>query len=163
MSLTPQPFVTSSLERRASLTLGLLFCLLLAACTAQPRFTDHQPARRSKAKAARQAKATQGEWRAGQVLSGTASWYGPGFHGKKTASGDVFDMNGMSAAHRELPLGTWLQVKSLDTGRKVEVLVNDRGPFKSGRMLDLSKGAAERLGMLETGTARIEARILTLP
>ena len=98
-----------------------------------------------------------------QTFRGGASWYGPGFHGKQTASGEIFNENALTAAHRELPLGTWVQVKNLANNRKVEVLINDRGPFKSGRILDLSKDAARRLGFLEAGTADVEIRILTLP
>ncbi len=78
----------------------------------------------------------------GMVQRGMASWYGPKFHGKPTASGEIYDMNQLSAAHRELPLGTMIHVKNLDNGRQIEVRVNDRGPFVRGRVLDLSLGAA---------------------
>jgi len=96
-------------------------------------------------------------------MRGNASWYGPGFHGRKTASGEVFDMDALSAAHRELPFGTWLQVRNLANDRRVELRINDRGPFKEGRILDLSREAARRLGCLEAGVAEVEIRILTLP
>ena len=91
---------------------------------------------------------------------GTASWYGggDGFAGKPTASGEIFDPAQLTAAHRTLPLGTWLEVENLDNHRKVVVKVNDRGPFIRGRMLDLSKAAAERIGMLGNGTAEVQIR-----
>lgn len=96
--------------------------------------------------------------------SGTASWYGggDGFAGKPTASGEIFDPSQLTAAHKTLPLGTWLEVEDLENHRKVIVKVNDRGPFIRGRILDLSKAAAERLGMLGTGTAEVRIRAVDL-
>ncbi len=92
--------------------------------------------------------------------SGTASWYGgnDGFAGKPTASGEIFDPSQMTAAHKTLPLGTWLEVENLGNHRKVIVKVNDRGPFVRGRILDLSEGAAKRLDMTGTGTAEVRIR-----
>ncbi|MBG0789825.1 MAG: septal ring lytic transglycosylase RlpA family protein [Desulfovibrionaceae bacterium] len=86
---------------------------------------------------------------------GMASWYGSDFHGKKTASGHVYDMYGLSAAHKTLPLGTRVRVTNLANDRSVVLLVNDRGPFVHGRVLDLSYGAAKRLGTVEQGVARV--------
>ncbi len=86
---------------------------------------------------------------------GVASWYGPGFHGKKTANGEIYDKEGLSAAHKTLPFGTYLRVRSLDTGASVVVRINDRGPFVSGRVLDLSEAAARMLGMIQSGVARV--------
>ena len=86
---------------------------------------------------------------------GSASWYGPGFHGKKTASGDIFDESKFTAAHRTLPLGSRVRVTHLSTGKSVEVLVNDRGPYVDGRMIDLSHAAARHLGMVESGVAEV--------
>jgi rare lipoprotein A len=91
---------------------------------------------------------------------GTASWYGPGFHGKKTSSGEVFDMHGFTAAHRTMPFGTTLKVKNRENGRWVRVKVNDRGPFVRGRILDLSYGAAKELDMIGTGTALVEIQVV---
>lgn len=96
---------------------------------------------------------------AGQV--GTASWYGPGFHGKSTASGERFNQNKMTAAHRRLPLGTRVKVTNLQNGRKIEVRINDRGPYRGGRIIDLSKAAAKRLAMHSSGLARV--RVETIP
>jgi rare lipoprotein A len=86
---------------------------------------------------------------------GMASWYGPGFHGRKTASGERFDQNDMTAAHRKLPLGTEVKVTNLENGRSITVEINDRGPYAKGRVLDLSKAAARRLGMVENGVAKV--------
>ncbi|MBK8896144.1 MAG: septal ring lytic transglycosylase RlpA family protein [Candidatus Competibacteraceae bacterium] len=86
---------------------------------------------------------------------GKASWYGPGFHGKKTASGVRFNQNSLTAAHRSLPLGTRARVTNLTNGRKVDVTINDRGPYIGGRVIDLSRAAATRLAMNTSGVARV--------
>ncbi|HBE93956.1 MAG TPA: septal ring lytic transglycosylase RlpA family lipoprotein [Desulfovibrio sp.] len=86
---------------------------------------------------------------------GVASWYGDDFHGKKTASGDVYDMYAVSAAHKTLPLGTVVRVTNLQNGRQVDLLVNDRGPFVDGRIIDLSYGAAQQLGSARQGIAKV--------
>ena len=91
---------------------------------------------------------------------GVASWYGEPFHGRTTASGETFDMEAMTAAHPTLPFGTRLQVENLDNGRAVTVTVNDRGPFVKDRILDVSRRAAEKLGMLGPGTARVRITVL---
>jgi rare lipoprotein A len=95
-------------------------------------------------------------------FSGLASWYGPG-QGHRTASGDVFDPQAMTAAHRSLPFGTRLRVTLADTGNSVEVRINDRGPVARGRILDLSEGAARRLGLIRRGIARVVILILPPP
>lgn len=92
---------------------------------------------------------------------GIASWYGRKFHGRRTSSGEPYDMYAMTAAHRQLPLPTYVEVTNLNNGRKVIVRVNDRGPFKKDRVIDLSYAAASRLGMLESGTAPVELRVVT--
>lgn len=94
-------------------------------------------------------------------LEATASFYAEAFHGRPTASGEVFDMNALTAAHRTLPFGTVLEVTNLANGRKTIVRVNDRGPFVEGRELDVSKAAAYELGMITTGTARVSIRKLS--
>ena len=93
-------------------------------------------------------------------IRGLASWYGPKFHGRKTASGVRFNMHDLIAAHRTLPLGTILLVKNLKNGRTVKVKVLDRGPYVRGRELDLSYGAAKRLGMLKDGVIPFEAKVI---
>jgi rare lipoprotein A len=96
----------------------------------------------------------------GVEIRGTASWYGLPFHGRKTASGETYDMNGLTCAHRTFPFGTLLLVTNLGNGRTVTVRVTDRGPFVSGRIVDLSRGAAAALGMLDTGTARVSLKVV---
>ncbi|MBU1041425.1 MAG: septal ring lytic transglycosylase RlpA family protein [Proteobacteria bacterium] len=86
---------------------------------------------------------------------GTASWYGIDFHGKKTATGEVYDMFGVSAAHKTLPLGTKVRVTNLENGREIELTVNDRGPFIDGRIIDLSYASARLLGMADNGVAKV--------
>ena len=91
---------------------------------------------------------------------GIASWYGGRHQGRLTASGEVFDENKLTAAHRTLPLVTWARVTNLENGRSIEVRVNDRGPYIDGRVIDLSTRAAEELGMTEQGLARVEIEAL---
>lgn len=94
----------------------------------------------------------------GFVQRGVASWYGTKFHGKRTSNGEVYDMLAMSAAHRTLPLPTYLQVTNLENKRRILVRVNDRGPFHSNRIIDLSYAAAMKLGIHEVGTGEVEIR-----
>ena len=91
---------------------------------------------------------------------GRASWYGDWHHGKKTASGAKFDKNDMTAAHRTLPLGTEARVTNVENGRSVTVTVNDRGPYKPGRVLDLSERAAKELGKKEKGLAQVKIEVM---
>jgi rare lipoprotein A len=91
---------------------------------------------------------------------GVASWYGPGFHGKKTANGEIFDTNALTAAHPTLPMPSLVRVTHRDHGRSVVVRINDRGPFASGRIIDLSQRAAEALDMIRNGTAPVRVQIL---
>ncbi len=88
--------------------------------------------------------------------SGIASWYGHPYHGRKTASGETYDMEGKTAAHRTLAFGTVVQVTNTENSRQVEVRINDRGPFVAGRIIDLSHGAAQSLGITGTGKVRLE-------
>jgi rare lipoprotein A len=97
----------------------------------------------------------------GYLERGVASWYGPGFHASATSNGERYDMYAMTAAHKTLPLPAYVQVTNLRNGRSVVVRVNDRGPFKDGRIIDLSYTAASRLDMLKDGTTFVEVRALT--
>jgi rare lipoprotein A len=99
----------------------------------------------------------------GKPQTGVASWYGPGFHGQPTSSGAIYDQHGLTAAHQTLPLGTRVRVTNLDTGRSVDVDVNDRGPFAKGRIIDLSYEAAREIGMIGPGTARVRVDVLERP
>jgi len=100
------------------------------------------------------------------TITGTASWYGPDFHGKPTSSGEIYDMNKISAAvkeitnNREFPLGTWLRVTNLKNNRSIHVRINDRGPFVGDRIIDLSKKAAEELGFIVDGLAEVKIEVL---
>jgi rare lipoprotein A len=134
--MTPRTPPTALLRSLALLTLLVLVAGLGAACR------------------------TAGRGRPGDTQRGVASWYGPKFHGRATASGERYDMNGLTAAHRTLPFGTLLEVHNLTTGQRVRVRVNDRGPFAHGRIVDLSYAAARQIGLVGPGTARVEIRVL---
>ena len=96
----------------------------------------------------------------GTRFVGVASWYGQAHHGRRTASGETFDMHRLTAAHRTLPFGTRLRVTNVDNGRSVVVRVNDRGPHVAGRILDVSHAGAKALGMTGTGVTRVEIVVL---
>ena len=91
---------------------------------------------------------------------GLASWYGPGFHGKRTSSGEIYNMHAITAAHKLLPLHTWVEVTNLGTGASLVVRINDRGPFVDGRIIDLSRAAANKLGVLGPGVAKVRVTAL---
>ncbi|WP_367181171.1 septal ring lytic transglycosylase RlpA family protein [uncultured Ramlibacter sp.] len=99
---------------------------------------------------------------AGEIGRGIASWYGPRFHGRRTASGERFDMHALTAAHPSLPFGTVVRVRSLVNGREVEVRINDRGPHIKQRVIDLSRAAAKSLGLLDSG-AGTKPVLISLP
>lgn len=130
----------------------------LALCAAMPAAAQDSLA----PGAAEDAQAAGGAQAAGEdaAYTGVASWYGAEFHGRSTSSGEVYDKEAMTAAHRTLPFGTLLLVTSLDTKASVVVRVNDRGPFAKDRVLDLSEAAARILGMIPTGTARVSFRVI---
>ena len=94
----------------------------------------------------------------GYDQTGTASYYGARHHGKRTASGEPFDQHGLTAAHRQLPFGTRVLVTNLSNNKSVVVRINDRGPHTRGRLIDLSRQAAEQLGMLRSGTAKVRVQ-----
>ncbi len=98
--------------------------------------------------------------RPGMVEVGTASWYGPGFHGNRTSSGEIYDQYDLTAAHQTLPLGTRVAVTNLTNGKEVEVRINDRGPFVKGRSIDLSYAAARSLGAIGPGTVPVRIEVL---
>lgn len=95
------------------------------------------------------------------IKQGIASWYGPRFHGKKTATGEIFDMYAMTAAHKTLPIPSYAQVTNLENNRSVIVRINDRGPFVGNRLLDLSYAAAKKLDIHKDGTGKVEVKALT--
>lgn len=98
--------------------------------------------------------------RRGDVEEGLASWYGPGFHGRRTANGEIYDQDEVSAAHKTLPLGSRVMVTNLDNDRSLEMRINDRGPFVEGRIIDLSRGAARELGVIGPGVVPVRVAVL---
>ncbi len=101
--------------------------------------------------------------RIGSTETGVASWYGVPYHGRRAASGEVYDMEQLTAAHRTLPFQTWVEVTNLANGKQVDVRINDRGPFIKGRILDLSQAAARDIDMLRAGTARVRLKVIVPP
>lgn len=147
------------LRRLISYCLLALVFLSLAACSLQ---TAPQPSVPDNSEIARIPEPTPTpHLRPFQV--GFASWYGPGFHGKVTASGKAFDAHDHTAAHRTLPLGTRVRVTNLANGKSTEVTITDRGPFARNRVIDLSSAAAEELGMKGKGTVRVRVEIIEDP
>jgi len=128
---------------RAHAVLGLLMLILLAACAT--------PQVRPRA------------WEDLSGETGLASWYGVPYHGRRTSSGEVYDMYQVSAAHREIPLGSWVEVTNLTNGRSLTVRINDRGPFVEGRIIDLSYAAASLLGVVGPGVAQVRVRLSQPP
>ena len=100
---------------------------------------------------------------AGSVEEGIASWYGHPYHGRASASGEIYDMEKLTAAHRTLPFGTWVRVQDLDTHKAVDVRINDRGPFVDGRVIDLSHAAAREIAMIGPGTAHVRLEVISVP
>lgn len=131
--------------------LGFSVASVLAGCgPAVPRFTT------------RATPSTANPPSTTHQLEGMASYYSDEFNGRRTSSGETYDMHDFTAAHRTLPFNTKIRVLNLENGRSVVVRVNDRGPFKDDRVLDLSLGAAKELGLIENGTARVRIEILDL-
>jgi rare lipoprotein A len=133
-------------NRRAQWGLYLLILIGSAAIVEPVRSVFSSPAGRSSPPLA--------------TLAGLASYYGPGFHGRPTASGEIFNMDALVAAHRTLPLGTVARVTNLANGRSVVLRITDRGPYVRGRILDVSKGAARVLGFIRKGKTRVRIDIL---
>ena len=101
--------------------------------------------------------------RIGATERGEASWYGEPYHGRRAASGEIFDMEQLTAAHQTLPFQTWVAVMNLNNGKQVQVRITDRGPFVDGRIIDLSRAAAREIDLLRTGIAPVELRVIEAP
>lgn len=137
-------------------------CFLLVSCASSVRFSSTKRGTAVANSGMGQGSASQGESvPVGTKIRGIASFYGSEFEGKMTANGEIFSQSDMTAAHRTLPFGTILKVKNLKNNKTVTVRVNDRGPFKDDRILDLSKAAAEQLGIIRDGTAQVEITVMS--
>ena len=134
--------------------------LAASAKKASPSPLIAKPAVKSPGKSTTKAKNAKSKKAPFQQV-GTASWYGPGLRGHKTASGEVLNPNALTAAHRSLPLDSKIRVTNLENGKSVDVTVNDRGPYLPGRVIDLSVRAAERLDIREVGLAKVRIEALT--
>ena len=99
----------------------------------------------------------------GWTETGIASWYGPPYHGRRAASGEVYDMEKLTAAHKTLPFNTWVRVENQSTGKQAEVRITDRGPFVRGRIIDLSRAGARDIGMLNSGVAKVKITVIRPP
>ncbi len=146
--------------------LPLLISLFLFGCAEKTPLPSSLPANSHYGKASQRPYKVNGKTyyplpsSEGFVEEGVASWYGPGFHGRRTASGEKYDMYAFTAAHKVLPLGTYVLVTNLENGRQTIVRINDRGPFVKGRIIDLSYAAARALGIHNKGTARVRIQAL---
>ena len=139
----------------------LLLTLATNACSSDIRFARHNKTAGNDSVQKKEPSKDQ-NYKVNQILTGICSYYGKKFHGRKTASGEIYDMYAFTAAHKTLPFNTILLIENLANGKKVQVRVNDRGPYKKGRILDLSYSAAKKIGMISSGTARIRAKIVKL-
>ena len=144
-----------------------IFILMLFSCIASPRYSSSSLDKQKTVKKYNYRLTSKGnpkpeDVRVGDVISGVSSWYGPNFHGKLTANGEVFDQYGVTAAHKTLPLGTVARVTNIDNGKSLILRINDRGPYVGDRILDCSYGAATKLGFKDLGTANVEVKIIEL-
>ena len=138
-----------------------LLILILYSCTASPRYnsdTEKIVTNNSSKKSSKTNKSTVN--RNKKEYKGVSSWYGKDFHGNLTANGEVYDMYGITAAHKEFPLNTWARVTNLDNDKSIILRINDRGPYVDGRILDCSYVAAKKLDFLDKGTANVAIQII---
>jgi len=163
MGKTPQPMARQTdWSARSSTAWSLLIVLLLAACSSAA--PPPPPYKGDYSRSIGRPYQINGVWYQPRYEPnydqvGIASWYGSRFHGRQTASGQIYNMYEMTAAHTTLPLGTRVHVTNLENGRSLELLINDRGPFVGGRIIDVSKRAAKELGFQRAGTARVRVQI----
>ena len=129
-----------------------LFILTLFSCISSPRYTSsYSPSSSSSQDKSYTVK---------KIIKGVSSWYGQDFHGNLTANGEVYDMYGLTAAHKTMPYNTWVRVTNLDNEKSLILRINDRGPYAKGRILDCSYGAAKKLGFVEVGTANVKIEVI---
>jgi len=146
--------VRRGLATAATRLLVLLLAMTIGACAAPKRAEEPRetPSRR-----------TSRPTKPGDMQRGMASWYGADWHGRQTASGEKFNKNALTAAHRTLPFGSKVKVVHARTGRSVVVRINDRGPYSRRRIIDLSEAAARRLGIIDSGVAPVTLHVLSVP
>ncbi len=148
--------------KRAKICVVLIWSLYIVGCSSAARFTDSgRDVGVSTGSVSKPSVSTgSAPGRALLTVEGMASYYSYGFDKKKTADGEIFNKNALTAAHREFPFGTLLRVTNLSNGKEVEVTVNDRGPFAKDRIIDLSEAAAKEIGMIQDGTAKVKIEVL---
>jgi rare lipoprotein A len=135
----------SSHHTRFALSLAVL-CIVLSGCAKH-----------------KQANAPVQPAKIGTTQRGEASWYGEPYNGRRAASGEIYDMEQLTAAHKTLPFQTWVEVTNLENGKRVDVRIIDRGPFVDGRIIDLSRAAAREIDLLRLGVAKVELRVIDAP
>lgn len=141
------------------ITLWILLAMLSVSCTTAIRFSDAQdkPMNNQSGNSSNKSEQTA---KVGYIFKGKASFYADKYDGRKTASGEVFNQDEFTAAHKTLPFGTKCKVTNVKNGKSVEVVINDRGPFVKGRVIDLSKSAAIKLDFVKAGIADVEVEII---
>ena len=142
-----------------------IFILMLFSCIASPRYSSSSLDKQKTVKKYNYRLTSKGnpkpeDVRVGDVITGVSSWYGPNFHGKLSANGEVFDQYGVTAAHKTLPLGTVARVTNIDNGKSLILRINDRGPYVGDRVLDCSSAAAKKLGFFNKGTANVKIEVI---
>jgi rare lipoprotein A len=144
---------------RISVFILLLF-ILIESCSPAPRYSSKSKTNVSPPKKTFNKNKKKTFNKNKKIFTGVSSYYGPNFHGKLTANGEVYDMYGITAAHKEIPLNTVARVTNLDNGRSLILRINDRGPYIDGRILDCSYGAAKKLDFLTQGTANVKIEVI---
>ncbi len=153
-------------KRHIDAVICFVIACVFIGCTSTPRFAERNgnSHKETSSKESEPAPSAQPERTSSDkpllTLEGIASYYADDFNGKQTSNGENFDMNSFTAAHRTFPFGTKIRVTNLENSKTVIVRVNDRGPYKEGRMIDLSRGAAQAIDLVRTGTARVRLEVL---
>ncbi len=144
------------------LAAGLVILILFWGCSPAPRYTviKDRGAETEAPSSGEISEIMKDKPPAGTKFRGVASYYADKYHGRKTANGEVFDMYGLTCAHNQFPFNTWLEIRNIANDRTVIVRVNDRGPFVTGRIIDLSYGAAKQLEMIRAGVQEVEITVL---
>ena len=137
-----------------------LIIILFSSCTTSPRYNSNVEKKIIISNKKKKSNKNNTINKKKMEYKGVSSWYGKDFHGNLTANGEVYDMYGITAAHKEFPLNTWARVTNLDNDKSIILRINDRGPYIDGRILDCSYGAAKKLGFLDMGTTNVKINII---